>query len=104
MDEKELYLLLNLIKNNGDIKRLIREGISYQRIAEFTNEAISKKLINYENDKIELSELGNSRFDEIKNNYKRTNKDEWIEKDKESQIAKLEKNAIFVPRQDELTF
>lgn len=104
MDEKELYLLLNLIKNNGDIKRLVREGISYQKIIELTNEAISKELVTYINDKIELSEKGNSKFGEIQHNYKKINKDEWIEKDKKNQIAKLDKNVIFVPRQDELSF
>jgi hypothetical protein len=104
MNEKELYLLLNVIKNNGDIKRLVREGISYQKIAELTNEAIAKKLVTYDNDSIELSEIGNSKFEEIQNDYKRTNKEEWIEKDKKNQIARIEKNTIFVPRQNELSF
>ena len=93
-----------MIKNNGDIKRLVREGISYQKIAELTNEAILKKLVTYNNDNIELSELGNSKFEEIKNNYKKTNKEEWIEKDKKNQIARIEKNNIFVPSQNELSF
>jgi hypothetical protein len=104
MEEKELYLLLNVIKNNGDIKRLVREGINYKEIAELTNEAISRKLVTYIDNQIELSDLGNSRFEEIKNNYKKTNKDEWIEKDKKNQIPRIEKNTIFVPRQNELTF
>jgi hypothetical protein len=104
MEEKELYLLLNVIKNNGDIKRLVREGINYKEIAELTNEAISRKLVTYIDNQILLSDLGNSRFEEIKNNYKKTNKDEWIEKDKKNQIPGIEKNTIFVPRQNELTF
>ncbi len=104
MQEKELYLLLNVIKQNGDIQRLVREGISYLQIAELTNEAILMKLVTYQNDKIELSELGIMKFEEIKNTYKRTSKEEWIEKDKKSQIAQIDKNAIFVPRQNELTF
>ncbi len=104
MDERELYLLLHVIKKNGDIKKLVREGIDYKRIAELTSEAISKKLVLYKNDEIELSDLGNSKYDEIKGNYKKNNKAGWIAKDDKSQTAKLDKNAIFVPRQDELTF
>ena len=104
MHEKELYLLLNVIKNNGDIKRLVREGVTYSQIAKLTNQAISKKLVIYHKDKIELSKQGIAKFEEIKNNYKKKNKEEWIEKDKKSQVARIDKNAIFVPRQNELTF
>lgn len=104
MLERELFLLLSVIKNNGDIKRLTREGISYKQIAELTNEAISSNLVKYNNELIELSELGISKFEEIKGNYKRTNKEQWIEEEKKSQIAKIDKNYIFVPRQNELTF
>jgi hypothetical protein len=104
MEQKELYLLLNVIRQNGDIKRLVREGISYKQIAELTNEAIIQKLVTYKEDKIELSDLGNAQFEQIKNFYKRTNKNEWIEIDKKNEIVKWDKNKIFIPRQNELTF
>lgn len=104
MQEKNIYLLLNAIKKNTDIKRLVREGISYSSIAKLTKEAIAENLVSYEKDKIQLSEKGEFFYDKIKDNYKRTNKNEWIEKDLKSQIPCIDKNAIFVPRQDELTF
>lgn len=104
MQEKALYLLLNVVKKNGDIKRLVREGISYRQIAELTNEAILNKFVTYNNNKIELSESGEAKFEEIRSNYKRINKEEWIEKDKDSEVVQIDKNYIFVPRQNELTF
>lgn len=104
MKEKEIYLLLNAIKKNTDIKRLIREGLSYSAIARLTKEAISNELVKYEKEKISLSEKGNLLYEQIKGNYKRTNKNDWIEKDEKSRIDKKEKNFIFVPRQNELTF
>ena len=104
MKEKEIYLLLNAIKKNTDIKRLIREGLSYSAIARLTKEAISNKLVTYEDEKIRLSDKGEKLYEQIKDNYKRTNKEEWIEKDFKSQIPRIDKNTIFVPRQNELTF
>ncbi len=35
---------------------------------------------------------------------KKTSTEEWIKKDLKSKIPKLDKNTIFVPRKNELTF
>lgn len=104
MNQKEIYLLLNAIKKNTDIKRLVREGLSYSGIARLTKDAITNELVTYQNDQIALSEKGHQLYEQIKDNYKRTNKNEWIEKDLKSQIPRIDKNTIFVPRQNELTF
>jgi len=104
MKEKEIYLLLNAIKKNTDIKRLVREGLSYSDIARLTKDAITNELVDYQNEKIQLSIKGNEKYEQIKDNYKRTNKVEWIEKDLKSQIPRIDKNTIFIPRQNELTF
>lgn len=104
MKEKEIYLLLNAIKKNTDIKRLVREGLSYSGIARLTKEAVSTGLVKYENEKISLSEKGESYYEQVKETYKKTNKLEWIEKDAKSQVKKIDKNFIFLPRQNELTF
>ena len=34
----------------------------------------------------------------------RKNKEEWIEKDFKNQVKRIDKNSIFLPRQNELTF
>lgn len=104
MEKKEIYLLLNAIKKNTDIKRLIREGLSYSDIAKLTKDAITNELVHYQNDKIQLSEKGIDLYEQLKGSYKRTNKKEWIEKDFKSQIPCIDKNSIFVPKQNELTF
>lgn len=104
MKEKEIYLLLNAIKKNTDIKRLVREGLSYSDIVRLTKYAITNELVDYQNENIQLSTKGVELFEHLKDNYKRTNKDEWIEKDLKSQIPRIDKNTIFVPRQNELTF
>lgn len=104
MNEKEIYLLLNAIKKNTDIKRLVREGLSYSGIARLTNDTISNELVIYEKDNIQLSKKGEELYEQIKDNYKRTIKKEWIEKEKKNRIDKMDKDFIFVPRQNELTF
>lgn len=104
MKEREIYFLLNAIKKNTDIKRLVREGLSYTDISNLTKKAIANGLLTYNDEKISLSEQGDLLYEQIKNTYKRTNKDEWIEKDEKSRIDKIDKNFIFVPRQSELTF
>lgn len=104
MNEKEIYLLLNAIKKNTDIKRLVREGLSYTSIAKLTKEAIYQDYVKYKDEKISLSDKGEQYYEQIKDNYKRTNKDEWIEKDFDSQVKTIDKNSIFLPKQNELTF
>ena len=104
MSDKHLYILLSVIKNNGDIKRLKREGISYQEIAQLTQKSIETNLIIYTDDLIELSESGLSKLKELETLYKEKNKEFWIENEKESKIPKLEKDFIFLPNQNELLF
>lgn len=104
MNDKHLYILLSVIKNNGDIKRLKREGISYKEIAKLTQKSIKNNLISYTDDLIELSESGLEKLKELETIYKEKNKEYWIEHEKESIIPKLEKNFIFLPNQNELLF
>lgn len=104
MNDKHLYILLSVIKNNGDIKRLTREGISYQEIAQLTQKSIETNLVIYTDDLIELSESGLNKLKELEKLYKEKNKELWIENEKESIIPKLEKDFVFLPNQNELLF
>jgi hypothetical protein len=102
--EKHIYLLLHAVKKNSDIKMLIREGLTYVDIAQLTKNTIEEGLIIYKGEDILLSESGEEFYERIKDNYKRTDKAEWIEKEFQYQVPKLNKNLIFVPSQYELTF
>ncbi len=104
MDEHKLYDLLNVIFRNSSVRSLVRQGVSYKEIAELTNAALTSGLLIYSNDKIILSEEGLHQIKVLEKHYKRTNKDEWILPDLKSRVAKIDKNDIFLPRQDELTF
>lgn len=104
MSEKHIYNLLRVINKNGNINNLIREGLSFSKIAELTNDAIIAGFVIQAKDKIELSQEGIEKMQELEVNFKKINKEEWIEKDLKSKIPKLDKNFIYLPNQNKLTF
>jgi hypothetical protein len=104
MNYSNLYILLSVIKNNGDIRRLKREGMEYIEIAELTNQIISGKLAVYTEETIILTAEGESKLIELEKTIKRTKKINWIEKEMKSKISQLDKNFIFLPNQNELEF
>lgn len=104
MNNKHLYILLDIIFRNGSVKRLTRDGVDYNEIPYQIEKAVNDKLISYSEEKIILTDKGVQLLKELDKIYKRTNKEDWIEKDEKNQVAKIDKNSIFVPRQNELTF
>jgi len=104
MNENNLYLLLDVISRNGSVKILTRNGIDFNEIAIQTNNAISEGLVINSDKRIVLTDKGVEVLKHLALKYKKTNKDEWIERHLKSQIRKIDKNSIFLPRQNELTF
>lgn len=104
MKDNKLTLLLHIIKSNGNINKLVREGVSFKEITKLTNNAIEKGYLTYENERIFVTEKGNDFLNQTTEEIKKTNKNEWIEKDFKSQVKRIDKNFIFLPRQTELTF
>ena len=104
MNDKHIYILLEVIKSNGDIRRLKREGVDYIQIAELTKISIENGWVTYDNDKIHLSEKGEEHLEKLELKNKIRNKEEWIDKEKESRIPKLSKDFIFLPNQNEINF
>lgn len=104
MDNKYLYILLNVIKKNGDIRKLKREGLEYKEIAELTKSLITQKLVNYKSDKIILSDKGEEKLKSLEVEYKVRDKKQWIMGENKSKIPKLDKDFIFLPNQNEIHF
>ena len=99
-----MYLLLNVIFKNSSVMNLTRQGLSFIQIAESTNSAINSELVTYIEERIVLTDKGFTLLKQLELKYKKINKDEWIEKDFKNKISKLDKNIIFLPKQNELTF
>ncbi len=104
MNENNFYLLLDVIFRNGSVKRLTRSGVDFNEIAIQTNQAISEGLVINSKNRIVLTGKGIDVLKKLELKYKKTNKEEWIGRQLKSQIAKIDKNSIFLPRQSELTF
>ncbi len=106
MEKENLYILLDVIFRNGSIKRLARKGVDYNEIANQTQIAIKNELVSYDKERVILTPKGLELLKQLEISYKKTTKSEWIEKDEKNRLDKnrREKNFIFVPRQNELTF
>jgi predicted methyltransferase len=104
MSKKNKILLLHLIKSNGDIKQLIREGLSYKDVSGLLEVLVNEELIIYDDTKIKLTKAGLKYFEKGQATIKKQNKDLWIEAETKSKIPKLEKDFIFLPNQNEIHF
>jgi hypothetical protein len=106
MEKENLYILLDVIFRNGSLKRLARKGVDYNEIANQTQIAIKNELVSYDKERVILTLKGLELLKQLEITYKKTNKSEWIEKDEKNRLDKnrREKNFIFIPRQNELTF
>ncbi|MBP7821340.1 MAG: hypothetical protein KA010_00360 [Saprospiraceae bacterium] len=106
MEKENLYILLDVIFRNGSLKRLARKGVDYNEIANQTQIAIKNELVSYEKERVVLTPKGLELLKQLEIDFKKNTKSEWIEKDEKNRLDKnrREKNFIFVPSQNELTF
>ncbi|WP_010522857.1 hypothetical protein [Aquimarina agarivorans] len=104
MTEKKEILVLKMIENSGNIKKLLRENLSYREISEITNKLVDNELLSYVEKKIRLTPKGKEVLAEGKHLLKETNKVNWIQPENQSRIKKHERNFIYLPNQTELDF
>ncbi|GAC1303673.1 MAG: hypothetical protein NVSMB24_10000 [Mucilaginibacter sp.] len=104
MNEDNLYLLLDIIKKNGNVKKLIHNGLSYKAIAELTTWAITNEYLLIDKNEIFLSQKGTTELTRLSTLFKKNNKEEWIVPEIESKIKPIEKDFIYLPNRNELSF
>ncbi len=105
MQDSILFKILMIVKGNGNITSLIKDGYKYGQIAEFVNYIIVEKYV-VRNDKqaIVLSEKGQEKLIELNKKYKRNSSNQWIAPDNKSRVGKLNENDVYLPNQNELFF
>lgn len=104
MTKRKEILILNMIENSGNVKRLLREDLSYREISDITNKLVQDELLSYIEKKIMLTEKGKEVLDENKLLIKEANKENWIQPENKSRVKKHERNFIYLPNQTELDF
>lgn len=104
MIKREEILMLNLIEDSGNVKRLLRENLSYKEISELISKLVQDELLTYVDKKIILTDKGKKKLNESKHLIKETNKELWIKPENKSRVKKIERNFIYLPNQTELDF
>lgn len=104
LNNKDLYQLLYILKNNGNIKRLIRENITFIDIINNVKMLTNDFFLNNDNGKLSFTETGEKLFEELDREYKSRNKDKWIESEKKSKIEKLDIDFVYLPDQSKIFF
>lgn len=104
-NNNELYQLLHIIHNNGNIRRLIRKNITFVEVIDFIKELTIKGILYYNDAKLSISEDGMKLFEELSIKYKNIEKDKWIEKEIKSKLEnKIDIDFIYLPDQNKLYF
>lgn len=104
MKNKHIYLLLEIIKNNGNVKRLTHEGLRFSEIANLTSKVIEDNYAEYIEDNILLTEIGLKFLSKLGEDYKERDKNSWITEESKSKINKIDKDFIYLPNLKELSF
>jgi len=104
MKDTILFKLLLIVKGNGNITDLRKDGHSYVRIAEFINYLEEEELAEKKDGKFTISNTGMKRLKELNKKHDRKNFTQWIVPEDRSRVDKLDKSFVYLPNQNELNF
>lgn len=96
--------LLKIVKFNGNVSPLVKMGYEYAQIVQLLDELINEGLLMKSNNKIKPTESGLLEIEKLNKDLNRRDSSIWIEPDTASRVAKISKNDVFLPDQDELSF
>ena len=102
MNQTNLFLLLRIVKNDRSVAILLRENLTYKQIGDLTLYALDNNLIEKKESDIILTEKGEHTLNELAKTNKKTNKDQWIEKEHSSKIEQFDITFLYLPDQRDL--
>ena len=87
MIEKHLYILLKITASNSSVKQLIREGLTFPKIADLTSGAIEEGYIIPTEENVRLTEKGQNKLKELEEFFKKNNEKGlvikgWVDQDR----------------------
>jgi hypothetical protein len=104
MQEEVKLLLLKLVKSNGNLQPIIDLGYEYSQIINFLNFLTEEKSLIKEKNKVTITEFGLNEIQRLNKKFNRYNSAQWIEPKTESRISPIEKDFIYLPNRNELSF
>jgi hypothetical protein len=102
--DKYSLLLLHIIKEDTNVRQLMRYGLTYREIAELIEQNITLGNLNGENDTISLTKRGEDYLSANRNLIKERDKAKWIDLDFKHKITKIDKDDVFLPNKNKLSF
>ncbi|PWV44626.1 hypothetical protein [Chitinophaga sp. S165] len=102
--DKLSSLLLHIIKEDTNVRQLIHYGLSYREIAELIEQNITSGNLNGDNDVISLTKQGEDYLNANRKLIKERDKSKWIDLDLKHKITKIDKDDVFLPTRDKLSF
>jgi hypothetical protein len=102
MNQNSIYLLLRIVKNNRNVNALLREKLTFKQIGDLTQMVLDLNLIEKKGNEIVLTPLGEGVFKRLSQQFKKTNKAEWISRENKSIIEQLDLNYLYLPDQNNL--
>jgi hypothetical protein len=103
-EQKTIVYLLHIIEADGDIKKLKHFGLSYRQIGELIELNIKSGYLQSDDDMITLTGLGKEYLMANKSLIKERDKSKWIDVDFKSKIKQIDKEDVFLPSRNELSF
>lgn len=104
MKDSIRHKLLLLIKHNGSITELIKDGFTYGQIASLINLLGEEADVTDVDGKLVLTEKAENWLKEQSELKPRTGSDKWILPEEKSKIEKIERNEVYLPSRNELHF
>ena len=104
INNKLIYLLLKIVHEKGNAFMLLNEGLNFKKISELSNYSINNKLITIEEGNFSLTNEGEIALEKLNQEFRYTDKHEWIQIEKESKISRLDIDFIFLPDPNEISF
>lgn len=104
MTTKNKVLLLRVIHEDGDIKLLRHHNISFREIGEMVETSVEEGLLTNSDDIISLTDQGKDFLESNIGIIKERDKSKWIELDRKNKIRKIDRDEVFLPAQNALSF
>lgn len=104
MNSEVKLFLLKIVKFNGNLTPLLKRGYEYSQIFQLLDELIAEGLLEKNNNRIAITDIGLREIDKLNKHLERRDSSSWIEPESASRISKINKNDVFLPAQDELSF
>lgn len=97
-------LLLKLVKHNGNISSLIKSGYHYSQIIDFLGQLIEEGKLEKTESGIVITDPGDLEIEILNKKLQRKDSSVWIEPDIGHKISSIDKNEVFLPSKDEISF